>query len=204
MITAVRLRAYDRRKGHRMRTYTSAATGTKYTAGTATSPSAFRVVRNKTELRELSEFPQFEILEFDDMDHLREVVQSEMESRARQGLPAVRAPIMGGPSGRSGATKHVRPSVSDRLPPAASGPVTDSNTTGKGRQPSTQVSEEGTRDDGEKGQDVDLDAMTKRELIAEAEERGVEVGVKMTKAQIREAIDGAQASGRSVRPADDE
>jgi hypothetical protein len=38
------------------------------------------------------------------------------------------------------------------------------------------------------GTGADLDAMTKDELLDYAEQRGVEVDVSMTKAQIREAI----------------
>jgi hypothetical protein len=39
----------------------------------------------------------------------------------------------------------------------------------------------------------DLDAMTKDELLAYAEEHGVEANTSMTKADIRAAIDGAAA-----------
>jgi len=57
-----------------------------------------------------------------------------MEQRARVGLPAVRAAVMGGPSGNASG-KHVRPTVESRLPRAASGPPSDHTKTNTGRQP---------------------------------------------------------------------
>jgi len=137
MITAVRLKERDKKAGFLMRTYFSAHSRSKYTAGEHGQPSAFRLVKSRGELEELSRFPQFEILEFDDMDQLNEFVQQEMEERARKGLPAVRAAIMGG-AGSPMVQKKVTPrkrSAHDRLPPAATGVPSDPGTTNTGRKP---------------------------------------------------------------------
>ena len=139
-LTAVRLRPVDRRKGWGMRTYTSANSRTKYLSGTDRDPSPFRLVRSDKEVAELQHFDQFEILEFDDMAHLKEFIQQEMEQRARVGLPAVRAAIMSGP-GKGHAVEDVprpRKAAASRLPEAAKGPVADPTRTNTGRQPSTE------------------------------------------------------------------
>lgn len=136
-ITAVRLRPRDKRLNYGMATYVSANSRTKYMAGTDRNPSAFRVTNSAKELEELSVFQQFEILEFDDLEHLRGFIQNEMEERARVGLPAVRAAIMTG----SGAGKIVedqarpRKAVIQRLPAAVAGPNSDSRKTNTGRAP---------------------------------------------------------------------
>lgn len=44
-------------------------------------------------------------------------------------------------------------------------------------------------DDSPPGDEPDLDAMTKDELLAEAQARGLDVNASMTKAEIRAAID---------------
>ncbi len=140
-ITAVRLKPIDRTRNFGMRSYVSANSRTKYTSGSDQSPSPFRVINNDAEAVELSAIPQFELLEFDDMDHLREVVQAEMESRARVGLPAVRASVLDGPGiGRSvvGNSAKPRRAVIDRLPAAATTPASDPTKTHKGRQPTAE------------------------------------------------------------------
>ena len=143
MITAVRLRERDKRKGYNMRVFISATSRTKYTAGEGGNPSPFRVVRDHRELEELDRFPQFEILEFEGMEHIQQFVQQEMEERARVGLPPVRAAILGGATRRIEA-KAVRPRMSahERLAPAAVSAPSDPNATNKGRQPVQQRREE--------------------------------------------------------------
>ena len=122
-VIAVRLRPVEKRLNFLMRTYTSARSRTKYTAGTDSNPSPFRIIKDEAEIKELSILPQFEILSFNDMDHLREFIQGEMETRARVGLPAVRAAVMNGAGVGQIVEAAPRPkkTVIDRLPPEASG-----------------------------------------------------------------------------------
>lgn len=91
MIHAVRMRERDARKAFHMATYVSAATGTRYTAGTASIPATIHVVDSPAELAELGEIPQFQILTLPDEEALKALIQREMEERARGGLPAVHA-----------------------------------------------------------------------------------------------------------------
>jgi hypothetical protein len=56
------------------------------------------------------------------------------------------------------------------------------------REDGSGPAEEGTGGSGSGAEPKSLDAMTKDELLAEAEVRGVEVDASMTKAEIREAI----------------
>jgi hypothetical protein len=132
-ITAVRLRNIDKKRNFHMATYVSAASRTKYASGTDRSPAPFRLVDDRSELLELREIPQFEILDFDDLDHLKEYIQQEMEERARLGLPAVRAQIMSG-SGVKHESQVVAPrkTALDKLPAAATSDPTKTNT---GRKP---------------------------------------------------------------------
>lgn len=141
-LTAVRLRPVDKRKNWGMRTYVSANSRTKYTSGDEAHPSPFRVVTSQKEIAELQSFDQFEVLEFDDMEHLKEFIQQEMEQRARVGLPAVRAAVM---SGAGKTLNEVAPPrkapAAARLPAAASGPAhapaSDPTKTNTGRQPAS-------------------------------------------------------------------
>jgi hypothetical protein len=91
MIHAVRMRERDARKAFHMATYVSAATGTRYTAGSAAVPATIHVVENAAELAELGEIPQFQILTLPDEEALKAMIQREMEDRARGGLPAIHA-----------------------------------------------------------------------------------------------------------------
>ncbi len=91
---AARLKERNPSKGLKMRTYTTAATGTKYTAGDIGRPSPLRIVKEPSELEELSGIPQFEVLEFGRMSELDDIIQNEMEARARIGNPAVRAEVL--------------------------------------------------------------------------------------------------------------
>lgn len=143
-IMAARLKPVDKRRNFLMRTYVSANSRTRYEGGTEFSPSQFRIVEDPSEIRELQEFQQFEILEFDDKDHLREYIQQEMEQRARLGLPAVRAQVVSGTGigHEVQASAPPRKTVMDRLPPqatqdaqtAASG-VSSASRTNTGRPP---------------------------------------------------------------------
>ncbi|MCK9629911.1 MAG: hypothetical protein M0R37_15145 [Bacteroidales bacterium] len=98
MINAVRLRPADTRKGFELSTYVSAATCSRYTAGTPNMPATLHVVDNAAELAELSEIPQFQIVTVKDMEALKSMVQREMEDRARSGLPAVHAYVQKAPA----------------------------------------------------------------------------------------------------------
>lgn len=90
---AVRLRARNPQQGHLMRTYVSHTLTNRYTAGEGVNPSPWRVISDEAELEELRAIPQFELKEFKEMGDLTELVQSEMEERARVGYPAIRANI---------------------------------------------------------------------------------------------------------------
>jgi len=135
-ITAVRLRNIDKKKSFRMATYVSAASRTKYASGTDRNPAPFRLVSDRSELLELRDIPQFEILDFDDLDHLKEYIQQEMEERARMGLPAVRAQVMSG-TGLAHESMVVAPrkTALDKLPAAATSDPTRANT---GRKPTVE------------------------------------------------------------------
>lgn len=93
-IFAVRLREPNKQSGWTMRSYTSAA-GNRYQAGNVTAPSPLRIVTDPQELQELRAIPQFEILVAPSEAVLRNRIQSEMEARARTGLPAIRASLQG-------------------------------------------------------------------------------------------------------------
>lgn len=95
MITAVRLQVFNPKLGHRMRSYVSANSATRYRAGTILVPSAWRIVDDPMELAELADYPQFQRKDFDSLAELQEFVQTEMEQGARLGLPPVRAAIEG-------------------------------------------------------------------------------------------------------------
>jgi hypothetical protein len=93
MFFAVRLLRYNPKKGHKMRTYVSATSGSRYKAGEWMTPSTWRVVKLANELEELNAIPQFEIRKFETLKDLQKVVQLEMEELARRGFPAVGAHI---------------------------------------------------------------------------------------------------------------
>ncbi len=204
MITVVRLKPKDKRKNCLMRTYTSAHSRTKYTAGDEINPSAFRIVKSQEEIKELQRFPQFEILQLDSMDQLKEHVQQEMEERARVGLPAVRAPIIATP-----AKDRVRPKPQSKLPPAANGPASDSKTTNLGRKPgtdngSTEQEKPAAQKPAVKKPDAEL--MTKNQLLAMAKKKKITVDPKLKKADIVAAIEAGiakkkPARARAMRPA---
>lgn len=92
MITAARLRAYNPNRGQKIRTYTSGR-GNKYEAGNGVVPSTWRIVNNSVEIAELSEEPQFQIMQFQDMDDFDIYIQDEMENEARMGRPPIRAAV---------------------------------------------------------------------------------------------------------------
>ncbi len=94
-ITAVRLQDRDMRKGFGLRTYTSAATSTRYGVGQHGTPPPIRVIKHKGEIAELRAIEQFEIMSFPTMAALNEKVQNEMEIRARKGGSSARAEILG-------------------------------------------------------------------------------------------------------------
>ena len=143
MITAARLKPVDKRREFRMRTYVSAATRTRYTGGDSRNPSPFRIVEDREEIRELLEIPQFEVLEFNDLAHLQEYIQQEMENRARMGLPAVRAQVMTGTGAghELQASAQPRRSAVDKLPAAAVPPASDPTKTNTGRKPAGSAEE---------------------------------------------------------------
>jgi hypothetical protein len=109
MINAVRLRPADPRQGFHLSTYVSAATCTRYTAGTMHMPATLHVVSNPAELAELSEIPQFQIVTSKDMEALKALVQREMEDRARAGLPAVHAYVQTAPTAPPPTTDADKP-----------------------------------------------------------------------------------------------
>lgn len=120
MITVVRLRERDKRKGYLMATYVSAATRTRYSAGNINEPSPLRIVESKSELAELKDIDQFEILEFEDKDELQEFIQTDMERRARSGLTAIRAQIQTGTAAaHDAAVAAPRKTALDKIPAAA-------------------------------------------------------------------------------------
>lgn len=146
-ITAVRLRNIDKKRAFHMATYVSAASRTKYSSGSDRIPAPFRLVADRSELVELRDIPQFEVLEFDDMEHLQAYIQQEMEERARLGLPAVRAQIMSG-SGVAHENQVVAPrkTALDKLPSAA---TSDPSKTNTGRKPATDADEDVAERPGE-------------------------------------------------------
>ncbi len=90
----VRLKPYNEKQGHLLGSYTL-PDGTKFTAGDMDIPSPIRVVSDKNVLAAVADIPQFEILDVKDEATLREMVQSEMEERARMGASPVRAVVEG-------------------------------------------------------------------------------------------------------------
>jgi hypothetical protein len=92
-VNAVRLRPLNKKLGHKMASYVSYVLGIRYKAGTTTLPSSWRIVNNQSELAELRSIPQFEHRTFGDVDELEKLIQDEMETGARLGMPAVRAKI---------------------------------------------------------------------------------------------------------------
>ena len=95
MIRVARLKEYNKRAGHLMKSYTSYTSQTKYVVGKMGLPSPLRIVPDPREIDELRGIPQFEILEFETEEDLREMIQTEMEVRARLGAPPARAEIVG-------------------------------------------------------------------------------------------------------------
>jgi len=207
-ITAVRLRERDKRKGYLMKTYFSANSRSKYTAGEGANPSPFRVVNSPAEIEELRGFPQFEILEFNDLKELEEFTQQEMEERARMGLSAVRAAILAG-AGASVKPKVITPrkSANDRLPPAATAIPSDPSATNVGRRPQPKVikdREEERRplptqpikkvepqpktEPAKPKPTPNLEGKTKKQLLAMANKMGLDVTPQMKKADIEAAI----------------
>lgn len=116
-LTAVRLRPYAPDRGHRMRTYTSSSLQL-YRAGDATVPSSWRVVADAREVAELREIPQFEVLPFASLEALAAHVQVEMEQRARQGLPPIRAYIEGLPDEQRANLERALGGAQAPAPPA--------------------------------------------------------------------------------------
>lgn len=96
MIFGVRLRPFNKKAGNKMKTYLSGSR-TKYTVGETGRPSPIRVVTSKKELHELREYPQFEIIPFDNRAELDKFVSREVYTLVRQGHPAVRPAILKGP-----------------------------------------------------------------------------------------------------------
>lgn len=111
---AVRLREPSRVRGFTMRSYTSAS-GSRYTAGTESSPSPLRLVSDPRELAELREIPQFEILTAPNEQALRDRLQTEMEARARVGGAAVRAAIVDQPAPDAVVTEEHLPAPKTAL-----------------------------------------------------------------------------------------
>ena len=97
MIFAVRLRPYNKKAGNKMKTYLSGHGRTKYTVGIGNQPSPIRVITDRKELHELREYPQFEIIPFDDRKELDRFINREVLVSARQGKPVVKPVISNGP-----------------------------------------------------------------------------------------------------------
>lgn len=85
MIHAVRLRPFNRKKGHGMKDYKSAACGNTYRIGKGNQPSPFYIVGDKNELNELREFSQFEIIPFDNKEELEAFIEKETQASIRAG-----------------------------------------------------------------------------------------------------------------------
>ncbi len=82
---AVRLRPFNRKKGHGMKDYKSAHAGKVYKVGELGQPSPMYIVEDKAELRELRMFPQFEILPFTNRAELEEFLEKETLNANRRG-----------------------------------------------------------------------------------------------------------------------
>jgi len=80
-----------------MKTYLSGHGRTKYTVGVGNQPSPIRVVTDRKELHELREYPQFEIIPFEDRKELDRFINREVLVAARQGKPVVKPVIINGP-----------------------------------------------------------------------------------------------------------
>lgn len=158
MITVVRLRERDKRLGYLMATYVSAATRTRYSAGNINEPSPLRIVESKAELAELKEIQQFEILEFADKDALQEFIQSDMERRARSGLPAIRAQIQSGTAAaHDAAVAAPRKTATDKLPPAAQKDDPTKSNTGRKPEGAAETSAADKTDIDRPGEDEEPD-----------------------------------------------
>jgi len=105
MIHAVRLRPRNKKIGHGMSTYTSGTTGTRYKVGHGVQPSPVYIVTNQAELKELGEFPQFQIMAFENREQLDAFIEDESITRARGGY------------------NEPRPVVRDMSPKAPKAPV---------------------------------------------------------------------------------
>ncbi len=192
MITAVRLKPIDKRLNFRMATYVSAASRTKYSSGNDWSPSPFRLVTSKAEITELRAIPQFEIMEFEDMDALREHIQNEMEGRARRGLPAVRAQVMSGTgAGHEELAAKGSKRGTDKLPAAANGPTSDPTKANTGRTPADAEGDDDGKADAKKGADSAKGAAKGATDKANGKAKG-------------SAADKQQPKARSMRPGDDD
>lgn len=109
MIHAVRLRPRNKKIGHGMTTYTSGTTGTRYQVGENRQPSPVYVVTNQAELAELGEFPQFQIIAFENRAQLDEFLENENVKRSREGI------------------NEPRPIVRDMSPKATERKIQDNN-----------------------------------------------------------------------------
>lgn len=197
MITAVRLKPIDKRLNFRMATYVSAASRTKYTSGNDWSPSPFRLVTSKAEIKELSAIPQFEIMEFEDEAALREHIQDEMEGRARRGLPAVRAQVMSGTgAGHEELAAKGSKKGTDKLPAAANGPSSDPTKTNTGRPPADA---DGSDDDADKEADP-----KKGEDSAKGAAKGSKDAAAKENVKAKGSAADKQPKVRSMRPGDDD
>lgn len=224
MITAVRLLPRNEKKSYLMLTYLSANGRKKYLAGNDNNPSSFRIIKDRREIAELEEFPQFEILEFDSVEQLHEYAQQEMEERSRKGLPAVRAAILGDDSVPKIIPNKITPrkAVSTRLPPAANGRPSDPHQNYTGRKPVAPVKVDEPAAMVEHAEDIepkepreltpvpaappiDMD-MNKRTLMFEAKKRQLKIQPRMTKKELIKAINDFDDSGTgsSMRPGEKE
>lgn len=97
MITAIRLREWNKKLNHLMRTYTS-VNGTMFRAGDDRFPSPLRVITDPAVIAEVRGIPQFEVIEVEDARELDARLTTEMERRARMGAMAVRAEVQNLPA----------------------------------------------------------------------------------------------------------
>lgn len=84
MITVARLRPHNKKQGHGMKTYTSAA-GNKYAVGVGVQPSPIKILNDEKEIAELEQFAQFEIQTFRNREALDTFIENEVAQKVRQG-----------------------------------------------------------------------------------------------------------------------
>ncbi len=93
MLTVVRLRPYDARKGHKMRSYTS-GNGSLYRASGPSETGAFRIVSDSSEIERLKQIEQFEIRTFENQKALDAYINEEAEKRYLKTGVAARTAVL--------------------------------------------------------------------------------------------------------------